>query len=363
MRSYVKVKYNECTRTESLTADCESFSWTDCASGSADTMTLTLSNITGKWFKGYYPESKDNIQTWIVVEDWPVEATVKKKVKVVKKGTKTGTAKLKTTKKATKKKNEQKVYCGKFAIDSLHFSGSPEELELSGISVPISSGFNVSQHSRTWKKTSVKRILQAIAKRYGISLQYGAADHNIDSVSQSGQTDLDFICSLCSEYDIALKIYNSKIVTYSKTAYEKKTAKHTINKGDEESYNIDSECLKKCNSVKIQYTSGKKKKTLTYQFTRPKTKGTRQLFVTTKAESIADAEKKAKAALRENIRGCISVNITLTGNIKYLAADNVNLKGFGKKLDGKYFIDEVTHERSGGKYTTQITMHPCVTDF
>lgn len=360
MRSFVRVKYNECTTTESLTADCESFSWVDCASGSADTMTLTLSNINGKWFKGYYPDSKDNIQTWIVVEDWPTTGTAKKKAKVVKKTT-AGTAKVQTVK-TTKKKNEQKVYCGKFAIDSMDFSGPPEQLELSGISVPINSAFNVSQHSHTWKKTSIKRILQTIAKRYGMQLQYGAADHKIESTSQSGQTDLEFSCSICTDYGVAIKIYNNKIVTYDKTSYEKKTAKHTITKGQELQYSIHGEYAKACNGVKIQYTSGKKKKTLTYQFKRPKTKGTRQMIVSTKAESIADAEKKAKAALRENIRSCMSVELTMTGNIKYLAADNVNLKGFGK-LDGKYFIDEATHERNGGKYTTTITMHPCIVDF
>lgn len=356
MRSYVKVRYNECDNTESLTADTEAFSWSDYASGSADTVTITLANVTGKWFKGYYPDGKDNIQTWIVVEDWPSSPSAKKKVKAVKKGTKS----MKATKKA--KKSEQKVYCGKFAIDSLHFSGPPETLELSGISVPINSKLNVSQRSSTWKKTSAKRILQTISKRYGMPLTYSAQDYKIDSISQSAQTDLDFICSMCSEYDIAIKIYNNKIVAYDKTAYERKAAKHTIQKGDEESYDISCQRSQKCNSVKIQYTSGKKSKTLTYQFTRPKTKGTRQMVVSSKAESLADAERKAKAALRENIRSCVSISLVITGNIKFMATDNVNIKGFGK-VDGKYFIDEATHDKSGGKYTTSLTMHPCVTDF
>ena len=356
MRSYVKVRYNGCDNTESLTADIESFSWSDYASGSADTVTMTLANITGKWMKGFYPDEKDFIQTWIVVEDWPSTATTKKKVKAVKKGAKSAKATKKT------KKSEQKVYCGKFAVDSLRFSGPPEILEFSGISVPINSKFNVSQHSYTWKKTSVKRILGTVAKRYGMPLAYSAQDIKVDSISQSAQTDLDFICSMCSEYGIAIKIYNDKIVAYDQSAYEKKAAKHTITKGDEESYSIDCQRSKRCNSVKIQYTSGKKSKPLTYQFTRPKTKGTRQMIISSKAESLADAERKAKAALRENIRGCVSISFVMCGNIKYMATDNVNVKGFGK-LDGKYFIDEATHDKSGGKYTTSLTLHPCVTDF
>ena len=35
----------------------------------------------------------------------------------------------------------------------------------------------------------------------------------------------------------------------------------------------------------------------------------------------------------------------------------------GKVVDGKYFIDSVTHTRSGGKYTISIEAHLTVTDF
>lgn len=52
----------------------------------------------------------------------------------------------------------------------------------------------------------------------------------------------------------------------------------------------------------------------------------------------------------------------MVGSAKYVAADCFNLVGFGK-LDGKYFIDSVTHTRSGGKYTISIEAHLTVTDF
>ncbi len=50
------------------------------------------------------------------------------------------------------------------------------------------------------------------------------------------------------------------------------------------------------------------------------------------------------------------------GSAKYMAADCFNLAGFGK-LDGTYFADSVTHQKSGGKYTIAIVAHLVVTDF
>ena len=335
MKSTIILKYNEKDEQHKITSDMESFEWVDNASGSADTLTLTLRNDgKQKWMRGYMPTSKDFIQAWIQTQDWPVG-------------------------KAT-----QKVYCGKFVLDSLGFHGFPETVEISGLSVPINTGFNITQRHRTWKKTTIKTILSALAKNAGIPLQFDASDHKIDSITQSGKTDLSFAFSVCQDYDLCLKIYNKKMVVYDQTKYERKKAITTINRtslGGSNAYEISDQRSKEYNAVKISYT-GKNGKTLSYTFRRPGTNGSRVMYVTEKAESLKDAELKAKAALRSSIRECRTATITLTGNTMYTAAVNVNLKDFGK-LDGKYFIDSATNTKSGGAYTTALTLHQVVADF
>lgn len=86
------------------------------------------------------------------------------------------------------------------------------------------------------------------------------------------------------------------------------------------------------------------------------------MFISSKAETYSDAEIKAKAALRKNIRESTAITLNMVGSAKYVAADCFNLAGFGK-VDGKYFIDSVTHTKSGGKYTISIEAHLTVTDF
>ena len=111
--------------------------------------------------------------------------------------------------------------------------------------------------------------------------------------------------------------------------------------------------------VKIQYTN-KNKKTITYKYMVPGKKGNRILYISGNAESHTDAERKAKAQLLENLRNANKLTLTLMGDPKYLAATTFKLTGFGK-LNGKYFIDRVTHSKQG-KYMTTIEAHPVITN-
>jgi phage protein D len=56
------------------------------------------------------------------------------------------------------------------------------------------------------------------------------------------------------------------------------------------------------------------------------------------------------------------MSFEVEGDVRYKAASTVQLKGFGK-MDGKYFIDSVTHKKSRGAYTCSLTLHKVVTKF
>jgi hypothetical protein len=333
MKSKLLIEYNGVEATDTIADDCNSFTWKDNATGSADTFTVNLSNLDGKWMKGFYPLETDCFKAWIEISEWAADY-------------KSG-----------------KIYCGQFNVDSLSYSGFPETVSLSGISTPTDCNFNVKQKSRTWEKTTVRTILNDITASAGITLTFDADDISVDSVSQNGKTDLSFAYSLCSDYGLSLKLYNSKMVVYDKTAYEKKDAMYTISAdqlGGSGAYSIKRETTTVYDSVKIQYTSGSR--TLTYEYTIPGKSGNRQMFISSKAESLSDAEKKAKAALRDSIRDSQTITIKAMGSAKYMSADCFNLSGFGR-LDGKYFTDSVTHSKSEGKYTVSITAHLACTGF
>lgn len=331
-KSRVLVHYNRKDISDTITDLLESFDWTDVASGEADTISMVLNDRDMRWVKkGFIPIAKDYMQVWIRVNNWMYDGDVRK------------------------------IYCGKFQVDSFTASGFPNTFAIEGICLPINQSFNVTQRNKTYKKTSVKRLLQDVAKRSDMKLVYDAPDHKLDEISQSGQSDMDFAFSLCNDYGVAMKVYNGKLVAYDQTCYEKKKARYTIRRSDlggNGAYNIQRNITTMYDGVKMQY-SNKDKKDVTYKYVLPKKSGKRLLVISGSADSHADAEKKAKAQLLKTLREVQTVTLTMMGDPKYKACDNFMLEGFGR-LNGKYFIDRVVHSKSGG-YTSTITAHKVVT--
>ena len=329
MQAEVILKYNGTDATKTISGMMKSFSFTDNANGNADSISLELSNRSGKWFKGYYPEQGDWIKAWIKVTDWSVG------------------------------KKEKKLYLGRFAIDTIRFSGFGQNVSIEGISIPLKNGFNTTQRNRTWKKTNLKTMLGDIADDAGIKLVYDAGKHKIKEESQSGQTDMEFAYSMCSEFGLSMKLFDNKLVAYNQTSYEKADALFEIGRDDLSSFDFDVSVLKDYDSIKAQYSDGDD--TSTFSFVRPNKKGKRRMFLSTKCDSVGEAETKAKAALREQLRSNQTVSFETMGDLRFVAGTNIKLTGFGE-LNGKYFIDTVTHTIEG-KFTTSVTAHKTVTDF
>lgn len=330
-RSYLRLEYNKCGETEALTDDCTSWSYVDNATGKADTINLTLSDAEQRWLNNYYPEAEDKLTAWIEVDGWF-----------------SGGA-------------PGELFCGSFMVDSFTAAGLPHTATIKGISVPVNADFAVTQKDRTWKSMTLSQIASDIASSAGVGLVFEAGDVSIDEESQSGKTDEAFLYSLVAERGYAMKLFNDKIVIYDPGMYELEAARHTITQSDCESYTADMAIVEQYDSVKMQYTNGKSEETLTYQFTVPGTPGKKTLIVSGKADSIGDAEFKAKAKLREKLREEYRISCTVMGSTEYIASDCVDISGFGK-IDGKYFIDTVTHQKSGA-YKCTLDMHKVIVAF
>lgn len=332
--TYVKLKYKG-NGTMDITGEYSDCTIVDCASGEADTISVSLCNKDGKWLKkAYFPRSSDYIKATIVTEKWNDDSEKKKT-----------------------------FYYGKFVTDQITSSGFPSTAALGGISIPLHTGFNVTQRNRTYKKTSLKSVLQIIAKRARVKLVFDASNHKIDEVSQDGNTDLEFAFSLCSDYGCCLKLYNGKMIVYDQTAYERRERRFILKKseiGDDSTYSFTRSISKVYDSVKFQYQN-KKGKNITYNYKIPGRTAKRTLFISSSADSHADAEKKAKAQLASTLREAITASFTLMGNPQYKACMVFAVSGFGQ-FDGRYFIDKVTHSFSDEGYTSSIECHKCVTN-
>lgn len=334
MSSSVKVKYNKSSDTGAITDACEHFEYADYADGQSDTISLQMDNTDKKWLGKYFPVKGDYMKCWLTTKNWMDKPA-------------TG-----------------KLYCGRFDIDEAEFSGQPSICSLEGISVPKRTGFSKTARNKTWKKTTLKLILSDIAKRAGLSLVFDASDMKIDEQEQSGDTDLAFAYSICSDLGVCLKVFDNKLVAYDPTKYEKKKAVATVQYGANyvENYSCHTNIDEIYDGVRVQYQLPKQEKSQTYKFIIPKHKGTHLLYLSDKCTSLKEAERKGKAALRKELRQSKTMSLTLTGNTKYKSCVNINIKGWGK-MDGKYFIDSVVHTKVRGKYTCAVEAHRVVTNF
>ena len=327
-QSSVIVKYNDTDITKTITDYIEGFSYVDNASGTADTVTLKLNNKSGKWSGSWIPVQGDSVKTIIKLTNW-------------------------------NKEGDNRIFdCGFFLIDDLSFSGPPSTASIGGISTPINTDFNVTKKNKTWQSTTVKGILSSIASSAGIGLYFSGQDYTIKEIEQSDQEDVNFAFQLCSSYNLAMKLYNKKIVVFDQVEYEKKNASLTIRRADVEGYSIKKGMTRQYDGVSISYTDGILNKTLSYKFMLKE--GTRILKLNEKASSLQDAEVKAKAKLLAHNRQCQTMSVTVKGDTKYISSKCVNVSGFGK-LDGKYYIDSVTHNKDAGSgYTCTLEMHLCI---
>lgn len=327
-QSSVIVKYNDKDITKTITDYIEGFSYVDNASGTADTVTLKLNDKSGKWSGSWIPVQGDSVKTIIKLTNW-------------------------------NKEGDNRIFdCGFFLIDDLSFSGPPSTASIGGISTPINTDFNVTKKNKTWQSTTVKGILSSIASSAGIGLYFSGQDYTIKEIEQSDQEDVNFAFQLCSSYNLAMKLYNKKIVVFDQVEYEKKEASLTIRRADVEGYSIKKGMTRQYDGVSISYTDGILNKTLSYKFMLKE--GTRILKLNEKASSLQDAEVKAKAKLLAHNRQCQTMSVTVKGDTKHISSKCVNVSGFGK-LDGKYYIDSVTHNKDAGSgYTCTLEMHLCI---
>ena len=322
-KSRVKLTYKDKDVTQSLLPYLTDMTYTDSADGESDSLSVNLSDKSRKWVGGWMPEKGDKISAEILTYNWEKDG------------------------------DKGKLACGEFIVDSLSASGEPLAISIGAISGPVSSGFRETTRSKTWKKTTIKAIAEIIAKRYKLTLVYDAPRVSVKEIEQS-DTDSSFLASLCDTYGLTLKAYKSKLVIFDQVLYKKRASVATISRltSPIANWSYADTLTRVYTGAQITYTdpaSGKDIK---------KTVGSKKVLLrlSESADSAADAEKKAKAAVNKANHDKTTMSIDMMGNVKLVSGCCVELKGFGPKISGKYFINRATHTVSSAGYRTSLEL-------
>lgn len=323
-RAYVDIIYNGTAATAEISEFVTDISYTDPASGEADTLDLTLQDRDRRWTGAWIPVAGDTLAATIRALN------------------------------CERPGDNRILPCGFFIVDSFGFSGWPVSGSISAISTPLDSSFTTTQRTKTWENVTIQEIGTEIAGRAGIALAWDVegAPFTLKSVEQSEQTDSDFFMTLCDTYGLAMKVYSNRIVVYDREAYKKKGAAAVLSPANIKSWSWQQEQAG-------TYTGGE------YTYTAPASEreikvtvggGNRILKQSGKADSQADAERKIKAAVAKANHGMTKLSAEIVGNASLVASQCVRVTGLGK-LSGKYYIDSITHNISGsGGYTMSLEM-------
>jgi hypothetical protein len=309
------------TATAQVAGYLKSLTYVDVASGSSDSLSVELNDPDRKWIGAWFPQKGDKLKPTILTESWESDGKI------------------------------GKFACGTFAVDDFSFRGGPIVLSLDALALPADSSFKTTARSVTYEATTLKNIGQTVAGRAGISLYFEGKNASIEKVEQSNQTDCEFYKKLVEQYGLAMKIYNDKLVIFSEADYEGKAAKATLQESDfDPGWSWNTQMVGTYTGVQYSYTNSDKNQT----FMVTAGGGDRILTCNDAADNLTEATAIALAALNNANRGTTTMSVTIKAIPGLIATDCVQIKGL-KKLDGKYYIDQITHSVGSG-YTMDLEL-------
>lgn len=321
-KATVALTYNGANATESIVPDLSSFSYIDVASGSSDSISVELTDRGRRWIGPWFPVKGDTLKPVIQTRNWNGDGQI------------------------------QAFACGTFQVDDFSFSGGPPiRLSLEGLALPADNSFKTTQRTLTYEDATLQEIGQEIAGRAGIALFYEADTISIKRIEQTNQSDCEFYNKLVTDYGLVLKIYDNRLVVFSEAQYEAKAAKLTLTEADfEPGWSWDTTLEGTYTGIKYQYTNADQNKTFTVEAGG----GNRIKTSNTAADNLSEAITIALAELNTANKGTTTMSITLKAQLGLIASDCVEIKGL-QKLDGKYYIEKITHSiGSGYKMTLEM---------
>lgn len=331
-KSVPSLSFNGKDVTTELEDYLETVTYTDVASGSSDSIDISIHNIGMDWLGAWYPKKGDKISGSITFKDWDTEG------------------------------KDLKLTCGTFVLDSIKFRGGPLAATFGALAIPADESFKVTERTKTWMKVTVEKIADDIAKRYKLHLSYSGPSITIDAIEQSEKSDSAFLCEICEKYGLSLKIYNLKIVIYDQTEQEKKKSVTTLTRKSfvDDEWNYEDALEGTYTGARISYKSGEDNTEISVYLGLKKedAHGSRVLKINETADNVSDAYYKAAAAVNKSNEKATTISGRIWPNPEICAGVCVTISEMGK-MDGKYFVEKSTMEVSDNGTKQSVELHKC----
>lgn len=250
--------------------------------------------------------------------------------------------------------------CGSFEMDSIDYDGPPAEAVIRGTALPFQAQIRRTEKTKGWEGMTLSGILSEIARRNGMACMFLAGfDPLYERVEQYKMTDIAFAKRLCDDAGISLKATRWTLVAFDQREYEAKdpALKIVFGDGSYTEYHLSvGEADTQYGSCRVSYNdpeSGKCIEGIAYAEDYDGGDDNRQLEITAKVGSIAEAKTLAERTLRKHNKFCRTVEFSMPGNPAAVAGVTMLLEGWGG-WSGKYIISKAAHRVGGSGYETKV---------
>lgn len=250
-----------------------------------------------------------------------------------------------------------KIDCGTFEIDDQDFERRPNICRLRALSAPVSQALRTKRTAQ-YDETTLARIAGDVAARHGLSLVGEIADIPIRRRTQHDVTDLSFVADIAGEYGYVVKADAERLVFHELQALDA-LAEVMVLTPDRiaPGPRLSRSTVATYSKAVVEFTDPRTGETRRATVDDPAAKSGDTLRRHIEAESIADAERKAQAALyRANRAANAKAEITIEGTPLAAAGATVALSGYGV-FDQRYKVTRATHNwRGGGAWTAGLSL-------
>lgn len=321
-RARTNIFYNGLDANIYISDVLSEFQYTDSTEES-DAVSITIDDADEKWSGAWMPEKGDKIGAGINLDNWKQEG------------------------------ENLEFYCGEFTVDSFRISGPLQKVMIKGVSSPVNLDFKETKRTQTWEGVTIRQIAVEFASRYGLDLVYDTEQEiTLEREEQNEKTDSRYLQELCNKYGMGMKLYLSRIIIWSYEEYEAREPVAVIRKENVGKWEYKGSIQGTYTGARVSYTDPQKDTTVEAFIGQEG----RVLTVNEKAESIADAERIGKNALRNANRKEITMELTLLPSEPVPAAVTARLSGFDR-MDGIYFVTQASHRISRKDYSIRLSLY------
>lgn len=313
-----------------------SFSYTDNATGKADSLQIELQDRDGKWADAWAPGKGTGVAASLRCLDW------------FGPGQHAG------------------LNCGAFKVDEVEFSGVPDKVSLKAVTASLNSGLRETAKTKAWEGFSLQGVASEVAARHGLTLLYDAPEHSFARQDQREESDLAFLSRLAGARGVNLKVHDGKLALYGAKEADSRKGTLTIPKTGSQfspkSYSFKEKSQGTAfTGCEVNYLDPATQQVHTWAYDakgqrveKAATDSQKVWAVNQRVESEADARKLAQNTLRSKNGGECTGSIEIMGHPGLVAGITLSLTGFGK-FSGSYFVNKAEHKVGSG-YTTSAEL-------